>query len=373
MWFLLLLVGATTATEETCHYGYIDGKDAYGEPCEDCVGPKEWGSCWEDCDGQYQSPIDIDTSKTLKGFERLNPEYDAVKGLTLFNTGHNLQVNGEFGSITVAGVTYEAIQFHFHILSEHTVNGNHSDAEMHIVHSATDGSGLLVIGILFELIQEDVDNPFLTSIKFEQGPLRETDAEITLDVVDLRDLNDIFRGDYYRYKGSLTTPPCSEVVEWFVMANPAPLSPSEYQYFQAIFPNPSNFRPIQPLNGRNILQSRTALGALDACVLGADVCGAGLECVNGLCLTPMTSTSSSTKKSDSTGFSLAVALAFFAGILLTLLIVLSATLYLRVRAATFDGPYHSGRNIELSAMRKPEQDDKPVVVVTSGLSRGDMV
>ena len=233
------------------------------------------------------------------GVERLAPAYSAVPGLEIFNTGHNLKVLGDFGDIVVGGITYSAIQFHFHLLSEHTVDGEHYHAEMHIVHASED-AGLLVIGLLFEVIATDDDNEFLKSIKFEQAPNRKSGGNVALDGdVDLNYFSDIFEGDYYRYKGSLTTPPCSETVEWFVMATASTISPSQFAYFQSIFPNPSNYRPVMPLNGRTILESSTFLGTDEECVLGADLCGENLVCHRGKCA-PF---SAASKKKKSSGYS----------------------------------------------------------------------
>lgn len=116
---------------------------------------------------------------------------------------------------------------------------------MHIVHAAYDSAGntegLLVVGIFFN-INGDADNEFLETIRWEQAPTTETNGSGTVipDDVDLNYFSDILSGEFWRYKGSLTTPPCTEIVEWHVMKTPSTISRSQYEYFQSIFPNPSN-------------------------------------------------------------------------------------------------------------------------------------
>lgn len=119
---------------------------------------------------------------------------------------------------------------------------------MHIVHGALDASGtvesLLVVGIFFFVSGEE-DNEFLEMIRWEQAPTEETTVSGTQieDDVDLNYFEDILNGEFWRYKGSLTTPSCDEIVEWHVMKTASPMSRSQFEYFQSIFPNPSNVRP----------------------------------------------------------------------------------------------------------------------------------
>lgn len=118
--------------EIECHYGYEAGLDPFGHPCDDCLAPSEWASCpngeWEACDGQFQSPIDIVTSiahTPAAGTTRLNFSYAPDSDREIINTGHNLEVvlSSTAGKVTHAGRDYVAQQFHFHLLSEHTVDG----------------------------------------------------------------------------------------------------------------------------------------------------------------------------------------------------------------------------------------------------------
>lgn len=118
---------------------------------------------------------------------------------------------------------------------------------MHIVHGKFDTAGnlegLLVVGIFFN-IDGDKDNDFLETIRWEEAPTTETTGKGTAipDDVDLNYFSEILSGEFWRYKGSLTTPPCTEIVEWHVMKTPSTMSQSQFDYFESIFPNPSNVR-----------------------------------------------------------------------------------------------------------------------------------
>lgn len=116
---------------------------------------------------------------------------------------------------------------------------------MHIVHGTYDATGnlegLLVVGIFFS-IDGDTNNDFLETIRWEEAPTDKTTGVGTPigNDVDLNYFSGILDGEFWRYKGSLTTPSCDEIVEWHVMKTPSTMSQSQYDYFQSIFPNPSN-------------------------------------------------------------------------------------------------------------------------------------
>ncbi|KAJ8601899.1 hypothetical protein CTAYLR_002678 [Chrysophaeum taylorii] len=277
----------------SCEYGYEEGKDPFGEDCPECYAPDNWGNCslWTECNGNFQTPVDVVTADAMvpsAGMNYLTYDYEALSGLEIINTGHNLEVIGGFGTLLLNGIYYEAAQFHFHLLSEHTIDGKYFDGEMHIVHVGLDEDsqliGYAVVGIMFQIGGDD--NPFLDSIKWEEAPTTETGEGMgtTLDGdVDLNYFSEVLSGEYYRYKGGLTTPPCTELVEWHLMKTVVNMSQSQYDYFEAIFPNPSNYRPIMPMNGRNLLDTAQALSTNESCVVGADLCGEGLDCSDGVC------------------------------------------------------------------------------------------
>lgn len=119
-------------TEIHCHYGYEAGLDPFGQPCADCLAPTEWASCptgeWDACNGIYQSPINIVTSDAFTptaGSTAIDFSYAPDSDREIINTGHNFEVilSNAAGKVRYEERDYIALQFHFHLLSEHTVDG----------------------------------------------------------------------------------------------------------------------------------------------------------------------------------------------------------------------------------------------------------
>jgi len=166
--------------------------------------------------------------------------------LVIFNNGHTIEVEYHAGStLVVAGDMWEVKQFHFHAGSEHTVGGVAAPLEMHIVHQDESG-GFAVVGVF---IEEGAYNTALAPV-FDHLPAAKGDAvEIEGVEVDVADAlpNNLAA---WRYNGSLTTPRCDEGVRWHVLATAIEASPQQIAAFEAIFSN--NYRPVQPLNDRQI-------------------------------------------------------------------------------------------------------------------------
>lgn len=210
-------------------------------------GPDAWGRLSRDyaaCGiGREQSPID------------LTPSIPAVLGdpviqwrptpLVVVNNGHTVQVDAAPGSsLLLDGEVYRLVQFHFHHPSEHTVAGVAYPLEIHFVHQGA--SGLAVLGVM---AIAGPAHPTLGAIWAmmppQPGSVRDPDA--MLDPASLLPSE----ATTWRYAGSLTTPPCSEVVSWVIYRRPITASPEQLQAFAALFPN--NARPVQPLNRRKLL------------------------------------------------------------------------------------------------------------------------
>ena len=148
-------------------------------------------------------------------------------------------------STELGGIRYEMVQFHFHAPSEHTIDGEHTPLEAHFVHKSAAGE-LAVIGILVEEGAHDVIwEPIIASLP--DGPDDDRHVEgLDLDMSELRPLP----RRYYRYEGSLTTPPCSEGVQWVVMAEKRQISRAQMEAMVSHLHH--NNRPVQPLGSRKI-------------------------------------------------------------------------------------------------------------------------
>ena len=224
------------------------GKDEVHWGYEGETGPAAWGRLdqfFTECeDGTRQSPIDI-TTLTLQNVADIAFHYQPT-ALTILNNGHTIQVNYDDGSfIEVEGRRYALVQFHFHTPSEHTFAGQFAAMEMHLVHADVDGN-LAVIGVM---ISDGKKNAALASVwehlPAEEGPKQTLD--VTINALDLLPIQQ----QTYRYSGSLTTPPCSEGVSWFVMTTPIEASISQVKAFKQIFK--FNNRPVQPRNDRDVV------------------------------------------------------------------------------------------------------------------------
>jgi carbonic anhydrase len=164
-------------------------------------------------------------------------------------TGTPLQANASPGGFAMsAGRKYELQQFHFHAPSEHTLDGKRSAMEAHFVHGG-EGGNLMVIGVFLEGGGQDA-NPAFSSL-MAAAPKDEGEATLNAAMDPASLLPKAQR--FFRYEGSLTTPPCSEVVEWNVFAAPVLVAQSDVERFKVSFP--MNARPLQPIHRRILLTS----------------------------------------------------------------------------------------------------------------------
>jgi carbonic anhydrase len=233
-----LSVGIAFAQEHSTHWGY-EGEE----------GPEHWGELseeWEACSlGSAQSPVDL-TGAVSVDLNNIEVNY-ADTAINIFNNGHTIQVNySEGSSIVYNEVEYQLLQFHFHHPSEHTIDGVPADMEIHFVHRSEHGN-LAVIGVM--LMAGDEASAAYASV-FDYLPAEAGEPEdigMQLNAADLLPSGSTF----YTYNGSLTTPPCTEIVRWLVMTEPITLSAEQIGAFSAIFDN--NARPVTPLNERDLL------------------------------------------------------------------------------------------------------------------------
>jgi carbonic anhydrase len=204
--------------------------------------------------GMAQSPIDLHRSEvtSVHRLSTIHFSYPRRADVTVTNTGSpdehatvRADVSAGVASIKLSGTRYTLQQFHWHTPAEHEIGGRRGPMEMHLVHSAADGS-LLVIGAL---IAKGRANRVLEPI-FEDLP--EVPDE-TRAVAGVR-IKELLPDDVssYRYMGSLTTPPFTEGVRWIVLAHPITLSKHQIHAFRELFEE-GNSREVQPLNGRRVL------------------------------------------------------------------------------------------------------------------------
>jgi len=233
---VLLLI--TLNANEKLHWGY-----------EGDASPKNWSKlnkkffmCSE---GNNQSPINL-TGFTEAQLPPIEFHYHLISTEILDN-GHTEQVSVKGGSsIKIDGISFELKQFHFHTPSENNINGNSFPLEAHFVHASKDGK-LAVVAVMFE-----------------KGKANEALKELWKNIpthtgehhhIDAKHLNALLpkNRDYYRFNGSLTTPPCTEGVRWLVMKQSVKISQKQIDIFAKIMHKHNN-RPLQETNARMILK-----------------------------------------------------------------------------------------------------------------------
>ncbi|XP_029375735.1 carbonic anhydrase 4a [Echeneis naucrates] len=251
-----------------------------------CNAPEKWDHANSNCAGKYQSPINIVTRKALKD-ERLTRfqfnNYQEIFRGSVKNNGHSVQVGiPHLRTISGGGLpaTYKAVQFHLHWGtnggpgSEHTIDGEQYPMELHIVHmkeqytdlttALSDSEGVAVLGFFYEKSHSGNRkyDPMINALK----SIKATNASTSLAGISLSQLipSEQNLTTYYRYKGSLTTPGCTEAVIWTLFESPIPLSADQLQVFSELKfrdgkPMVDTFRPVQPLNGRRVFRSGSAV------------------------------------------------------------------------------------------------------------------
>jgi len=209
-------------------------------------GPEHWGQVSSDCDGHNQSPINL-TGFVEANLEPIGFSYEAG-GNEIAHKGNTVQVNFEPGSyITVNDTRFDLVQFHLHAPSENLIEGQSFPMELHFVHADKDGN-LAVVGVMFE---EGEANETLAAA-WTHMPDTPGSARALSSAISGEGLLPVDRA-YYRYNGSLTTPPCSEGVRWFVMKTPISASNAQIEAFVGAAGYPTN-RPVQPVNARPVLR-----------------------------------------------------------------------------------------------------------------------
>ncbi|GLK88824.1 carbonic anhydrase [Pseudomonas turukhanskensis] len=222
--------------DDHAHWGY-----------EGAGGPEHWAeldpanaACRA---SQQQSPVDIKAGESQRAaLPTLDFDYKSSSA-DVVNNGHTVQVNLPAGSVLKVGdVSAELLQFHFHAPSEERFDGKTYPMDAHLVHKTADGK-LSVVAVLFE---EGNENQALKPILSALPAAGKNHAIEAFDPALLLPSD----RTYYRFMGSLTTPPCSDGVSWQVLRQPVEVSKEQIAAFRALYP--MNARPVQPLNGRVI-------------------------------------------------------------------------------------------------------------------------
>jgi carbonic anhydrase len=214
------------------------------------TGPAKWGKLEKEFGtcamGKAQSPIDITTAKAGKSSLGAIAFAYQPTSLKVIDNGHTVQANVDGGSsISIGGQTYELKQFHFHRPSEEKIDGKSYELVAHMVHKSADGK-LAVVAVLFK---QGAENALLQKI-WNAVP-RETGKEVAAEGVSFNPADLLpAKHSYYNFSGSLTTPPCSEGVNWFVLNTPVEASRVQIARFGAMYP--MNARPTQPVNHRAV-------------------------------------------------------------------------------------------------------------------------
>ena len=227
----LLLCSTSALAHESSVWSYVGDN-----------GPKQWGqidtaflACSE---GILQSPIDVKKENLISNKDPIIFDYNAHD---FSNNIADFKTKGKVKGITVDGVEYHLSQFHFHTPSEHSIDGKIYPDVAHFVHHDKDDN-LAVVGVLFE-----VGNPNEKFKKIIDSTNMDIEKKRAVEAGDITELLPVNR-EYFHYMGSLTTPPCTEGVNWFLMKNPVEVSQEDLDALVASMPN--NARPIQDPKGR---------------------------------------------------------------------------------------------------------------------------
>ncbi|XP_004300792.1 PREDICTED: alpha carbonic anhydrase 7-like [Fragaria vesca subsp. vesca] len=224
-------------------------------------GPEHWGDLREDwaaCkNGTMQSPIDLRSE-----IVQVRPNKGEVKlkykpsNATIRNRGHDISIQwklGDAGSVEINGTDYWLIQGHWHSPSEHTINGKRFDLELHMVHLIPDANVENNIAVLAYLYKIGKPDKFLSEVSKDIKSLINVKEERHIGVVDPRNVRK-GSANFYKYKGSLTVPPCTEGVTWIVDKELTTVSREQVELLREAVDDSAetNARPLQALNGRKV-------------------------------------------------------------------------------------------------------------------------
>ncbi|HEY0799324.1 MAG TPA: carbonic anhydrase family protein [Steroidobacteraceae bacterium] len=217
-------------------------------------GNDHWGDLdpqYAACKGKEQSPIDIRHAQKAD-LPALRFEYKSAPLTYVTNNGATIRVNyaapGSGDYLMVGDKRYQLTQFHFHHPSEEYIHGRHFDMVVHLMHESSDGR---IAGVAV-LLKAGSANAVIQQL---WAHMPKTEGEEAVAGVEMNPAGLLPRDlGYYRYVGSQTAPPCTEGVTWFVLKTPIDVSVEQLTAFANLYPH--DVRPLQPLNGRSIQETR---------------------------------------------------------------------------------------------------------------------
>lgn len=233
--FLIISLGLVSCS--SVHWGY-----------QGAESPSHWSelsSEYKKCElGKYQSPINLKFKNSIAKEHEVNFYYHPTPA-KIVNNGHTIEFDLEEDNFLMIDENkYKLIQFHFHDPSEHTIEGVHYPAELHLVHKSKTGK-LAVVGIVLEIGNgKELDHIF--------DKVPEVSKTEHVDSLHLEKLTSKSNAHFY-YKGSLTTPPCSEDVSWIVLDKHLKINQNQLKKFTAYYLD--NNRPVQAVNKREVFHS----------------------------------------------------------------------------------------------------------------------
>ncbi len=247
---LRLMAGAGAAAACPLCVGRSWAADAAHWSYDGETGPAQWSNLdpgFSACSvGSEQSPVNL-ADGVRADLAPVQLDYKPM-ALHIVNNGHTIQVNAEPGSVMrMHGETYRLKQFHFHHPSEHLLAGRALDMELHLVHDHPSGQ-LAVLGV-FMMVGNA--NPVIDTIWRIMPTASGSEQSFPDKVNPTQLIPDTKR--FYRYEGSLTTPPCSEIVTWTVLKTPLEISADQLALFAKLYP--LNARPVAGANRRYLLEA----------------------------------------------------------------------------------------------------------------------
>ncbi len=247
--FLVLILVLSCGTETTTHKEPDKTHWSYrGE-----TGPEHWDEIEKNsqCSGLFQSPINLVNFSRDQNLNPLDLQYaDSTKINSVINNGHTIKFNFEKGDfLNHNAKRFDLVQFHFHEPAEHLIEGVRYPLEIHLVHTSKDGD-ICVLGIMAKEGKNSEPFEFLEHFL----PLDQQETKLINQSFDIRTTLPVNQ-NYFVYKGSLTTPPCTENVTWFIFKDPISVSEVQVELLKKFMPI-NNYRNHKSQNGRVIKLSQ---------------------------------------------------------------------------------------------------------------------